>query len=156
MKEIDRIENYTNGQLLNKPKLILKIRNIDNPDEVLRKTKEIMKLISQYAYTNDWPNDEEWKTILPNWFVESMTLKTSDDRNKDENLWHFESWIESMYHRAWEWYSSKVSNDSIEITIELLSIPYVFEQFLYIFYSQGIPMNNISDEDDIYGNTNYK
>lgn len=155
MKEIDRIDNYIKGESLNDSKLVFTIRNVDNPEIVLEKAKEIMKIISQYAYTNTWLNDEEWKTTLPVWFVESMTLKTSEDRDRDDNLWHFESWIESMYHRAWEWYSSKTSDSSIEITIKLLNIPFIFEQFLYIFYAQGIPMDKMSDKDDIYGFTQY-
>ncbi len=114
-----------------------------------------MECISKYAYTNKWPSDEEWKSILPKWFVDSMALKSSSDRDKDDNLWHFESWIESMYNRAWEWYSSKIEGNSIVIVLSLLNIPYIFEQFLYIFYSQGVPMKNISSEDDLYGITNY-
>ena len=135
--------------------MVIRVKNVNNPQEVLKNTKEIMECISKYAYTNKWADDNEWKTILPKWFVDSMILKSFSDRDKDDNLWHFESWIESMYHRAWEWYSSKIEGNSIIIVLNLLNIPYVFEQFLYIFYSQGIPMKNMTSEDDLYGITQH-
>ena len=114
-------------------------------------TKEIMKTISKYAYTNTWATDDEWKDLLPKWFIESMTLKSSADRDKDDNLWHYESWIDNMRMRAWLWWSSKKSENEkdLEFVLETLSIPYLFESFLYILYSQGVPMENISVEDDI-------
>ena len=80
-----------------------------------------------------------------------MTLKSSEDRDKDDNLWHFESWIESMYHRAWEWWSSEIDGNTLTLTLQTLNLPYIFEQFLYIFYSQGIAMKDIVVHDDIYG-----
>lgn len=93
--------------------------------------------------------------FLPTWFVESMTSKSSKDRDNDKNLWHFESWIESMANRAWVWWSSNIENKKIIIVFETLNIPYIFEQFLFLFYSQGIPMSEISVTDDIYGETKY-
>lgn len=155
MNEIDRIANFKNSESAEGPKMKITISGVDNPEDVLQKTIEIMNAIAQYAYSNNWPEDSEWPTILPTWFVESMTLKTSEDRDNDEHLWHFESWIESMYHRAWEWYSSSVKENELEIVLKLLNIPFVFEQFLYIFYAQGIPMSSIVSNDDVYGTTEH-
>lgn len=155
MKELECIQNNNNGEKPDTTKMIITVKNVTNSKEVLQKTKEVMKCVSQFAYTNTWPEDEKWKEILPQWFVESMTSKSSEDRDNDDYQWHFESWIESMYHRAWEWYSCKIEGDNIIITLKMLNIPYIFEQFLYIFYSQGIEMSNITSEDDIYGQTQH-
>lgn len=156
MNEIEKIDKNINGEKPSDiPKMIITVKNVNDPNKVLNNAKEIMKLISQYAYTNTWPSDDEWKTILPKWFVESMTLKSIDEIMNIDGQWHFESWIESMYHRAWEWYSSKIEGNNIIIVLSLLNIPYIYEQLLYVFYSQGIPMKNISDEDDIYGETQH-
>ncbi|OPC08672.1 hypothetical protein BAY01_14705 [Elizabethkingia miricola] len=155
MREIERIEKSIKGELPDTTKMVIIIKNVNNVEEVLNNAKQIMLCISKYAYRNDWPSDEEWKSILPKWFVESMTLKSEKDRDNDENLWHYESWIESMYHRAWEWYSSKIEGNTITIVLKMLNLPYIFEQFLYIFYSQGVPMSNITDKDDIYGETQH-
>lgn len=59
-----------------------------------------MNTISQYAYTETWPTDEEWKDLLPKWFVESIILKTSEDRDNDDNPWHFESWIDKYENES--------------------------------------------------------
>lgn len=155
MKEIDRIEKNIQGELPDTTKMIITIENVKNPQKVLVKAKEIMKSISQYAYKDNWPSDEEWKDILPKWFVESMTLKTDKELDEDDNQWHYESWVESMYHRAWEWYSSKIDGDKIIIVLKMLNLPYIYEQFLYIFYAQGISMSSMSDVDDIYGKSQY-
>ncbi|OPC01935.1 hypothetical protein BAS10_18500 [Elizabethkingia meningoseptica] len=155
MKEIERIETNVKGEVPDTTKMVITIKNVTNPQRVLDNTKEIMKAVSQYAYTNNWPSDEEWKSILPKWFVESMTEKSIEKIMKTKGQWHYESWIESMYHRAWEWYSSKVEGNTITIVLKMLNLPYIFEQFLYIFYSQGIPMDSITDVDDIYGKTQH-
>jgi hypothetical protein len=75
-EELSRIEENTKGATPNGTKLTISVNNIQNPKEVLEKSIEIMKCISQFAYTNQWPDDEAWKTILPLWFVESMTSKS--------------------------------------------------------------------------------
>lgn len=148
-EELNRIENNNSGEEPKTSRIIIRAKNVKNADKVLRNTKEIMKSISKYAYTNTWPNDDEWKDILPKWFVEGMTLKSSTDRDKDDNLWHYESWIDNMRMRAWVWWSSKKSGDDLEFVLETLSIPYLFEGFLYILYSQGVPIENIISVDDI-------
>jgi hypothetical protein len=155
-EEIKRIEENNNGELPKKTKIIITVKNVENPTEVLTKTKEIVKIIASYGYTRKpWPTDESWKTILPLWFVESMTTKSLDEIMKTKGQWHFESWVESMANRAVVWWSSKIENNTITIVLETLNIPYIYEQFLYIFYAQGISLNNISDIDDIYGETFY-
>ncbi|MGB6093434.1 MAG: hypothetical protein WBF83_06715 [Moheibacter sp.] len=149
-EELKRIDKNNKGELPNAPKIIITVKNVTNPKGILDNTKAIMKVVSQYAYTDKWPTDEEWKEILPIWFVESMTLKTSEDRDRDENLWHYESWIDNIRQRFWLWYSSKAEKDSIQIVLEALSIPYLYDSLLYTFYSQGVPMENIDVKDDVY------
>jgi hypothetical protein len=148
--ELKRIEENNKGGYPEFTKIIITVKNVKNPDDVLKKTKQVMKVVSQYAYTNDWPSDEEWKTILPKWFVESMTLKSLEEIMKVKGQWHFESWIANIKDRAWLWYSSKIEKNSLEFVLETLSIPYLFSTFVYILYSQGIPMENIIVKDGIY------
>lgn len=150
MTELIRIDKNTRGELPEKTKMVITISNVEKPEEILNKAKEIMRCISQFAFTNTWPDDQEWKTILPKWFVDSMILKSEKDRDNDEYLWHFESWIESVYHRAWVWWSSKIEENSITIVLETLNIPYLFESLLYVFYAQGISMESMKVVDDIY------
>lgn len=148
-EELTRIEKNNNGEEPKTTKIIIRAKDVKNTDKILLNTKEIMKAISKYAYSNAWPTDDEWKNLLPKWFVESMTLKSSDDRDKDDNLWHYESWVDNMRMRAWVWWSSKKNGNDLEFVLETLSIPYLFENFIYILYSQGVLIENISVIDDI-------
>lgn len=148
-EELKRIEKNNNGEVPETTKIIIRAKNVKNTEKVLANTKEIMKCISQFAYTDNWPSDDEWKTILPKWFVESMTSKSLDEIMKTKGQWHFESWIDNMRMRAWVWWSSKKDGDNLEFVLETLSFPYLFETFNYILYSQGVPIENISFEDDI-------
>lgn len=150
MTELERIEKNNKAELPEKTKMVITIKDVLNPSEVLLKTKEVMRIISQYAYTNAWPANNEWDKLLPKWFVESMTLKSDEDILNDKNQWDFESWIEGMYNRAWVWWSSEIRDNTIVVIIETLNIPYSFEPLLYIFYAQGIKMENIKVHDDIY------
>ncbi|HEX8562686.1 MAG TPA: hypothetical protein VF676_06880 [Flavobacterium sp.] len=149
-EELKRIEEHNNGELPESTTLAISVTGVKNPEAVLNRTKEVMTAISQYAYATEWPSDEEWKVILPTWFVESMTSKTSKDRDNDENLYHFESWIANIKDRAWLWYSSKIEKDSVLFILETLSIPYLFSTLVYILYSQGIPNANILVKDSVW------
>lgn len=148
-EELNRIEKNNSGENPKTTKIIIRAKNVKNSDAVLANTKEIMKCISKYAYTSSWPSDQEWKSILPKWFIESMTSKTLDEIINTNGQWHYESWIDNIKMRAWVWWSSKKEKDNLEFVLETLSFPYLFESFIYILYSQGIPMENISFEDDI-------
>ncbi|MBL7730357.1 MAG: hypothetical protein JNM88_04200 [Chitinophagaceae bacterium] len=150
MNELQRIDAFNTGEVPEKTKILITVTDVNNPSTVLQKTKDVIKPIASRGFTKKWPSDNEWKKILPAWFVESMVKKTPADRDKDPNLWHFESWLESMKNRAWVWWSSKIEDNTITIALETLNLPYVFEQVLYIFYSQGIPMKNITTWDDVY------
>lgn len=150
-EELKRIDKNTNGELLQDvPKIIITAKGVKNAQNVLKKTKEIMKSISKYAYTDSWPTDEAWKTILPKWFVESMTSKSLEEIMETPGQWHYESWIDNVRMRCWLWYSSKVENDGITIVLEPVSIPYLHDTLLYILYSQGVKMEDITVDDYIY------
>lgn len=149
-EELKRIEKNNNGELPDGPKIIIGAVHVKNPKEVMQKTKEVMAAISKYAYTNTWPSDEEWKTKLPKWFVESMTSKSLEEIMKTDGQWHYESWIDNIRMRAWVWWSSKVEEESLYIVLEALSMPYLHDSLKYILHSQGIPMENIYDRDDVY------
>lgn len=125
-EELKRIDKNNKGELPNGPKIIITVKNVTNPKEILENTKTIIKAVSQFAYTDKWPTDEEWKEILPTWFVESMTLKSLDEIMKTQGQWHYESWVANIKDRAWLWYSSKIEKDSIQIVLEALSIPYLY------------------------------
>lgn len=149
-EEIKRITNNNKGEWPNGPKILLKAHKVKEPQKVLDKTKEVMLAVSQYAYTNQWPLDEEWKTILPEWFVKSMTDKSEEDLDNDDDQWHYESWVDNIRQRSWVWWSSKIEKDTVTIVLDVLDMPYLHDSLKYVFYAQGIPMSNITDEDDIY------
>ncbi len=148
--ELRRIDQNNNGEIPNAPKIVITARGVKNPTEVMSNTKTIMKAISQFAYTNSWPTDEEWKTILPIWFVESMTSKTIEDIMKTKGQWHYESWVDNIRQRFWLWYSSKIEKDTLTFVLEAVSIPFLHDSFIYILYSQGVPMAGIDVRDDVY------
>ena len=147
-EELIRIEGNIHGEDPRTTRLIITAKNVKNADDVLKNTKEIMKCISKYAYTSTWPSDEEWKNILPKWFVEGMILKKAKDRDKDKNLYHYESWIANIKERSWIWWSSKKQGNDLIFVLETLDIPYLYGTFLYILYSQGIAMKDIIVEDE--------
>jgi hypothetical protein len=149
-EEIKRINNYNNGEFHSGASIYITVTNLEDPEAVLQKTKEVMLAISQYAYTNEWPAEEEWTSILPNWFVISMTSKTDEELDDDLDQWHYESWVSNIKDRAWVWWSSKKGENWLKFQLVALNIPYLHDSFKYIFYAQGVPMESISDKDDIY------
>ncbi|NMH28449.1 hypothetical protein [Flavobacterium silvaticum] len=147
--EIKNINENINGEIPKGTKIIVQVKNVDEPEKIVRNTKEIMLKISNFAYTNEWPTDKEWKVILPEWFVKSMTDKSLEEIMKTKGQWHFESWISNIKDRAWIWHSSKIEERGIKFVLETLSYPYLQGTFLYILFSQGISMAHIEVIDDL-------
>lgn len=78
--------------------------------ESLERVKEVMEVVAAQAH-DSWPEQARWRQLLPTWFVELFENLSLDEILADESLWHFESWVEAMRLRGWEWWSSKLEDD---------------------------------------------
>ena len=78
--------------------------------ESLERVKEVMRVVAAQAHDR-WPQERRWRQLLPTWFVELFENLSLDEILADESLWHFESWLEAMRLRGWEWWSSKLEDE---------------------------------------------
>ena len=145
MTEPERILLNKKGEV--PPKTGLKIL-VENDTELIRKLRMISGVASVIATANGRRlTDDEWESILPYWFVESMVNKSLKEIEADENLWHFGSWIDAIQQRGWTWWSSQVEESRFIVYLETLTYPYNIDPFVYIIYSTGIKRKNIIIEE---------
>ena len=90
---------------------------------------------------SEWPNDEEWRAILPEWFLASFEGHNLEEILASDQLWHFESWLDAMKYRGWEW-SSSVVNSELEWTVSLtiFDFPCSLEAFEYLARASGVEL----------------
>lgn len=141
--EISNIINNNQGEQPSNGHLIFSIINLDNPNIYLKKVKEIAMIIAKQTIEN-YPSDEEWDKLLPEWFLKPMKERSIEELiQSKENIWHYASWTDNLRYRGWVWYSSKTTLNGFDIILDAFDIPYNVNAFEYIIYATGVPFNEI-------------
>ncbi len=148
MTEDKRIIENNNCGDPNSSFVIYRIHPVIAPEKYLHMIKEIMNVVCRYNSDN-WPCDDQWSSILPSWFVKGFRPYNYEEFQKNSLLWTFGSWIDAMKYRNWEWYSSCLSKNRIEIKLITLSIPYIIDPFEYIIYASGVDVQSINYFDSL-------
>lgn len=134
MSEIVQIEscNIVNSSLGG----AIIVGSCDNPEIGLQQVKHIMSLVAAQS-KESWPDDEQWKRILPQRFVETTLGNTDDMVLADERLCSWEGWLGSLQYRDWEWLGSRAGPNLIEIQIRAHNWPYNPGPLVYLLYYIG-------------------
>lgn len=116
----------------------------NDPAPRLKRIKDLMFVIASKR-ADEWPDEEMWSRILPQWFVQKIKSYTVDELYQSPNLlWHYGSWIDALRFRGWEWFSSFRGDDFFSIQLEALAFPYSVNPLEYVIYETGVPIDNIS------------
>ena len=129
-----------------------------NADEVQTKTLEVLKTVARKSLTASWPNDAEWRTILPDWFLSRCAQEMSDEeidhcdkwlrkkpraeqirieRRKDWPLSAWLYWFEPG-NREWFWWSNEVKDtNTLEIMLIIPGWPFPWEALRWLFRAAG-------------------
>lgn len=138
MKELERIDNNTNGELPNGEVTILTVMDIDNAEQVLKNCKNVVKALLQNVSLNK--DDPAWKTLLPEVYIKFVEQLALEDKAKDTNLYFLNSMVGDFQKiREWEWYSSKLIDNGFEIEMK----GWFNSRFAWIIHYQNIPYSKI-------------
>jgi hypothetical protein len=145
MIEIDRIRENIGGEVPEDTSLELIIK-ADDASSRLSKIQEVALSIAFILNSEDNCVTEVsfWRENLPAWFVQTMTDVTIDDLFDEPSIWDFESWIEAVNVRQWEWYSSILTENGFTIFLETFGIPYQIDPFVYVINVSGVEHLNIN------------
>lgn len=146
MNEIERIELYKAGEIPVGLHWIYSVRPRGDLNDSLSRIKQIVKIIASQS-PQKWPTDERWRSILPDWFVESLKFYTQEEaelllaitpREKwSEIPWDFQAWLEAIRDKGWQWWSSKAHELEIEICLSIVEWPARLEAFEHIITAAG-------------------
>lgn len=126
--------------------------------EVLEKAKSVLKCIDQTALV-DWPSDEKWATILPDWFTASCAPVMTPEQaqrwltswkrlSRDEQAraelekeWSLPDWLYWMEpkNRQWFWWDAKAIDDvdHILVAVEVDGWPFPWGALRWLFKASG-------------------
>lgn len=145
IKEIERIEQYRMGEI---PDGLHWVDGIESshPHECFSRVIQVIKIVSAQSPDN-WPTDGQWRELLPAWFVSSLKVFTPEEahallattsREKWGSIpWEFGSWLDAIRDRGWQWWSSKVAAEKIEICLIIGEWPASLEAFEHIIRAAG-------------------
>jgi hypothetical protein len=132
--EIDRIDINVSGEKP-PPTWVKLVGKSPDPKFCLENIRAVQRIVAQ-AKTVNWPNDEWWRSSLPKWFVESFN-KSIDEIMANEELWDFGSWIDAMKNPGWDWWSSQLLEDRLEINLHVFEYPFSLGPLEYVARTAG-------------------
>jgi hypothetical protein len=141
LSEKEKIE-YNKEELISGFDVLYTIKS-ENSGEQLSLIKDVMLQISKYNSGN-WPNDDEWYQLLPGWFLEKARVYSIEDAMTMDKIWHFESWLDAMRYREWEWIGSCIKENKFFIYLKIINLPSIIEPFEFIMFIIGIEEQNIT------------
>jgi len=145
MQEIERVKQNNKGEIPEKQKTSIHLKNIKNPKSVLEVAKGI--IIAFLENSSLEPTDEQWQEIFPEKVIKFISQLNDEDYGNDHILFPLELLIVDLKEKEWEWYSSKLFKDGFEIITTKSFLP----RYSWIFHCQNIPLSDIWIDDDRYG-----
>jgi hypothetical protein len=146
MIEVERLETNKAGEIPTDLNWIYLLRPKEDVDACLSRIVQIVKLIAVQT-PGHWPSMDEWRTLLPDWFVKSFVpfskeeaerlIATTPRERWNEIPWLFEAWLEAIQARGWQWWSSGVDEEGIQICLQITEWPASLEAFERIISASG-------------------
>lgn len=129
-------------------------------EKVLALSKEVLLVVDKIILTHSsCPNEEEWRLLLPKWFVSKCkperTLEEAqkylqwwDELNPEEKfeqtklpqLWSLLNWLSyfGLEEREWYWRDAKVvAFDKLIISVEVRGYPFASGSLDWLFRTSG-------------------
>lgn len=158
-EELKRLQDgCIDSKLLGIGTIKVLVQCFDGSQEVLKRCKEVLKIVFENGNSADCPSLKEWKTILPQWFVSKCAKETSEKENEEwldwwrtlspeeqikaeEELgWSLKAWIGWFEpgEREWFWWDAHIKDDTqILIELEITGWPFAVGALKWLLESSG-------------------
>jgi hypothetical protein len=120
-----------------------------NAIDVLERAKKVLEKVLR-ARTDPWPSLDEWRRLLPSWFVERCAPEISQEEQEqrlrlpieerqgliEEEGWRLSAWLFWFQpdERQWAWWDAIVRDaDTIIVAIEVDGWPFPWGSLKWLF-----------------------
>jgi hypothetical protein len=93
----------------------------------LERVREVLEaVLSRAAAGGEWPDVDEWRRLLPAWFVEAC-VDDAEVRDCVVDKWSLRAWVYwfQPQQRRWRWWDARVDGDRIAVTLLVEQRPYL-------------------------------
>jgi len=142
--ESERIDGFVDGEQPPSVWVSLSANCGEDSHSCLERVKDVMRLIS-IKRVNKWPDDEEWESILPPWFVEPTVGRTLDEIMANPHFWDFASWLDAIRSPGWEWWSSVSMNGAWKVHLTAFQDPYSIGPLEYLARTAGAKTVDVTE-----------
>jgi hypothetical protein len=126
--------------------------------EVLGRIKEVLEIVLQKSL-DSWPSDEDWRSLLPRWFVERCAEERSREeiarslerwrqlpreeqvRAIEEHVWSVSDWVYGFRpdQRHWYWWDSVVEDPkTFTVVIAVEGWPFAWGTLKWLLRTAGV------------------
>ena len=115
---------------------------LNDPKVVLDRSRQVLRQVLANS-TTSWPTLEEWRQILPEWFVDACAPEQSVEENErwlqwwrslppgekaqaaNERRWTLPDWLFWMEpsERQWFWWDARVDGSTLRVIVEVPGSP---------------------------------
>jgi hypothetical protein len=128
-----------------------------NAELILQRSKEVLRTVIERA-KDRWPSNEEWCSILPEWFVVTCSKELPKDEadkwlawwrklNPEQKAaaeaakkWSLPAWIYWLHpdQRLWFWWDAEIlTPDHIRVAVEVSHWPFPWGALRWLFIAAG-------------------
>ena len=139
-----------------------------NAQQVYERSREVLRIIVQQYEKPWWPPLEEWKRILPQWFVEACAPEESHEeaerwskwwrnlpreeqrRVEAEQRWSVDNWIYwfEKVNRHWWWWDALVdSPDEMRVAVQVEGWPFPWGSLRWLLKASGA--DEVTSEEEL-------
>jgi hypothetical protein len=93
----------------------------------LGRAREVLEIVvGRAAEPGEWPGVEEWRSLLPTWFV-ARCVDDAEVRDCVLDKWSLRAWTYWFQPglRKWRWWDAGVDGDRLVVSLLVLQRPYL-------------------------------
>ena len=151
--ELERLQHMPNTSMKPAPGMRVRLvaRCPGNAADVLRKCKEVLVLVLQQD-VNNWPSIDEWRSLLPSWFVRQSEEEVSSEKAEqrlrlslEERIELSKKWSVSAFvywfqpnDRYWFWWDATAETaSSVSVTVMVEDLPFPWGALEWLLRTAG-------------------
>ena len=109
----------------------------EGAERVLAGVREVLEVVLAHQ-TGPWPSVDEWKQLLPEWFVSSCV----DDRQVRDcvlDKWSLRAWTYWFQpdQRGWRWWDARAEGDRLHVWLLVEERPYLRGALEWLLQTAG-------------------